>query len=102
MNPLMARWCRIIGVNVPRLFVQRMTTMWGSCNGGEATIRLNTELAKKAPECMEYVLVHELVHLLEPRHNARFKDLMDLHLPTWRQLRMELNRAPVAHEDWGY
>ncbi len=100
--PMMEKWSAVIGVGVPRLFVQRMKTKWGSCNPDAATIRLNTELAKKPPECMEYVLVHELVHLLEPTHNERFRGLMDQYLPPWRLLRAELNRAPVAHEDWDY
>jgi predicted metal-dependent hydrolase len=100
--PMIAKWCAVIGVPIPRVFVQRMKTKWGSCNPDAATIRLNSELAKKPPECMEYVLVHELVHLLEPTHNDRFRGLMDQYLPPWRLLRAELNRAPVAHEDWDY
>jgi predicted metal-dependent hydrolase len=102
VGPMMQRWCAVIGVSPPRLFVQRMKTKWGSCNPGASTIRLNSELAKKPLECMEYVLVHELVHLLEPTHNDRFRGLMDQFLPAWRLLRAELNRAPVAHEDWDY
>jgi predicted metal-dependent hydrolase len=100
--PLIDRWTARLGVPAPRLFVQRMKTKWGSCNPTSTTIRLNTELAKKPRECLEYVLVHELVHLLEPTHSDRFRGLMDKHLPQWRVLRDELNRAPVAHEDWGY
>ena len=92
----------MIGVGIPRLFVQRMKTKWGLCNPDAATIRLNSELAKKAPDCMEYVLVHELIHLLEPTHNERVRSLMDQYLPPWRMLRTEMNRAPVAHEDWDY
>ena len=65
-------------------------------------IRLNTDLAKKPPECLEYIVVHELLHLLEPTHNARFAALMDLHLPHWQQLRRRLNSLPVRHEEWGY
>ncbi len=102
VDPLMERWSAAIGVDVPRLFVKRMKTKWGSCNPHAATIRLNSELAKKPQECMEYVLVHELVHLLEPSHNERFRGLMDHYVPPWRLLRLELNRAPVAHEDWDY
>jgi predicted metal-dependent hydrolase len=100
--PMLERWSAVMGVGVPRLFVQRMKTKWGSCNPAAAAIRLNSELAKKPAACMEYVLVHELVHLLEPTHNERFRGLMDQYLPPWRLLRSELNRAPVAHEDWGY
>lgn len=92
----------VISVRVEHLFVQRMTTKWGSCNPTAATIRLNTELAKKPPECMEYVLVHELAHLIEPTHSDRFRSIMDQHLPQWTHLRDELNRAPLAHVDWDY
>lgn len=81
-----------------------MKTKWGSCSLAKRSVRLNTELAKKAPECLEYVLVHEMVHLLEPMHNARFISLMDTFLPHWhwRHLRDELNRAPLGHVEWEY
>ena len=78
------KWEPLIGVKVERFFVQRMKTKWGSCNPGTAGIRLNTELAKKPPECLEYIVVHEMVHLLEPTHNARFVALMDHFMPKWR------------------
>jgi len=100
--PLVARWQPLVGVTMERFFVQRMKTRWGSCNHGSRTIRLNTELAKKPPECLEYIVVHELVHLLEPTHNARFIALMDGFLPNWRLSRDALNRLPVRHETWGY
>lgn len=77
-----------------------MKTRWGSCNVKRHTIRLSTELAKKPVECLEYVVVHELVHLLEPSHNARFVALMDRFLPQWRFCRGVLNRLPVRHERW--
>ncbi len=92
--PLLARWEPRIGVSVERFFVQRMKTRWGSCNYNARRIRLNTELAKKPPECFEYVVVHELVHLLEPTHNARFVALMDQLIPTWQFHRDALNRLP--------
>jgi predicted metal-dependent hydrolase len=95
-------WESILGVRVQRLFVQRMKTRWGSCNPETRTIRLNTELAKKPVQCLEYILVHEMTHLLERRHNARFVELMDRHLPQWRQSRDLLNGLPLAHEEWGY
>lgn len=85
-----------------RFFVQRMKTKWGSCNHGARTIRLNTELAKKPPECLEYLVVHELAHLIEPTHNARFIALMDRFLPQWRLRRELLNRLPVRRENWSY
>lgn len=99
---LIARWAPTMGVAVGKLYVQRMKTRWGSCNTESGAIRLNTELARKPPECLEYIVVHELAHLIESSHNARFESLMDLFLPQWPQLRDELNRLPVRHEHWGY
>lgn len=100
--PLIAKWQPLMGVKVERLFVQRMKTKWGSCNPGSGSVRLNTELAKKPRECLEYIVVHEMVHLLEPTHNQRFVALMDQFMPKWRFHREELNRLPVRHESWGY
>src|ERR1035441_7525712 len=74
---LIARWEPVIGVTVKQVFVQKMKTKWGSCNPASRSIRLNTDLAKKPRECLEYILVHEMVHLLERRHNERFKEYMD-------------------------
>ena len=99
---LIAKWEPIMGVKVGRVFVQRMKTKWGSCNPGSRSIRLNTELAKKPRECLEYVVVHEMAHLLERHHNDRFVALMDANIPQWRQYRDLLNRSPLAHEEWGY
>ena len=97
---LVPRWERRLGVKVEKVFVQRMKTKWGSCNSTRRTIRLNTELAKKPRVCLEYILVHEMIHILEPTHSARFRDIMDQHVPMWREIRAELNRRPLAHEDW--
>ncbi len=99
---LLAQWSPRLGVSVARFFVQRMKTKWGSCNPAARSIRLNTELAKKPRACLEYIVVHELVHLLEPTHNDRFVALMNQFMPNWRGLRDELNRLPVRHEDWEY
>lgn len=99
---LLAKWQPLLQVQARRVFVQRMKTKWGSCTPASGHIRLNTDLAKKPRECLEYIVVHELVHLIEPTHNARFKALMDLHLPNWQHLRQQLIRLPVRHEDWGY
>ena len=99
---LIAKWEKLLGVKVQRLFVQRMKTKWGSCNPRAHTIRLNTDLAKKPRECLEYLVVHELVHLLEPTHNARFIALMNQFLPKWQSHRQSLNRLPVRHEDWSF
>lgn len=100
--PLIAKWEPVLGVRVRRFFVQRMKTRWGSCNPRAASIRLNTELAKKPKECLEYIVVHEMVHLLEPTHNDRFVALMDRLVPRWRFLRQRLNQLPVRHEEWVY
>jgi hypothetical protein len=99
---VIARWTQVMGVAVERFYVQQMKTKWGSCNHRAGTIRLNTELAKKPKECLEYVVVHEMAHLLEPTHNARFISLMDVYMPNWRLRRDQLNRLPVRHEEWGY
>ncbi len=100
--PLLAKWQPLMGVTVERFFVQRMKTRWGSCNHVARTIRLNTELAKKPPVCLDYIIVHELAHLLEPTHNARFVAIMDSFMPQWRHHRDVLNRLPVRREDWSY
>ncbi len=99
---LIERWERPLGVKVRRVYVQRMRTRWGSCNPRAGSIRLNTELARKPRECLEYLVAHELAHLVEPRHTARFVALMDNLLPSWRAVRQKLNRLPVRHEDWDY
>ena len=102
MPALLARWQPLMRVNVERYFVQRMKTKWGSCTPSTRSIRLNTDLAKKPPGCLEYIVVHELAHLQEPTHNARFTALMDRFLPNWRQRRDDLNRLPLRHVDWNY
>ena len=99
---LLGKWQPLMGVNVRRILVQRLKTRWGGCNPSTGNIRLNTELAKKPPECLEYILVHELAHLIEPTHNARFLALMDKLMPHWRQIKDELNRLPVRHEEWDH
>ncbi|MDZ4854259.1 MAG: SprT family zinc-dependent metalloprotease [Nitrospirota bacterium] len=100
--PVIRKWESLLDVNVTRFFVQRMKTKWGSCSHGAGSIRLNTELAKKPAECLEYIVLHEMIHLLEPTHNSRFVDLMDQFMPKWQFQREELNRLPVRHETWGY
>jgi predicted metal-dependent hydrolase len=100
--PLVAKWERLMSVNVERFFVQRMKTKWGSCNPRAHNLRINTDLAKKPRECLEYIVVHELVHLLEPTHNAHFIALMDRFMPRWQTYRAALNRLPVRHEHWLY
>ena len=89
-----------MGVEVTEYFLQRMKTKWGSCNHQAKHIRLNTELVKKPKDLLEYVVVHELAHLLEPTHNDRFVAILDQHYPTWREARVELNELPLATENW--
>jgi predicted metal-dependent hydrolase len=100
--PLIARWEPMLRVKVGKFFIQHMKTKWGGCNPQRGTIRLNSELAKKPPECLEYLVVHEMVHLLEPTHNDRFVGLMDRFMPNWRNRKNLLNSLPVRHETWGY
>ena len=100
--PLIAKWEPLMHVKVEHFFVQKMKTKWGSCSHDTATIRLNTDLAKKPRECLEYIVVHEMAHLLEPTHNSRFIALMDHFMPNWQFYRQTLNRLPVRHETWHY
>ena len=99
---VMAKWEAKIGVSAAEARIKRMKTRWGTCNPEARRIWLNLELAKKPPACLEYIAAHELVHLIERSHNDRFRQLMDRHMPRWRMLRDELNRAPLAHADWRY
>lgn len=99
---LIAQWEPVVGVQVNHWGIKKMKTRWGACNSEAKRIWFNLELAKKPPECLTYILVHEMVHLLERHHNVRFKSLMDRFLPSWLMHREELNRAPLAHEDWQY
>jgi predicted metal-dependent hydrolase len=99
---LIAKWEPKMGVTVDRFFVQQMKTKWGSCNPYKRSIRLNTELAKKAPQCLEYIVVHEMAHLLVRRHNDQFSNLMDRCLLNWKLLRQTLNATPLAHANWDY
>lgn len=100
--PLIAKWEPLMGVKVERFFVQRMKTKWGSCNHKAHNIRLNTELAKKPKEYLEYIIVHEMAHLVESTHNSRFVTLMDRFMPKWQFCRDKLNQLPVSHENWIY
>ena len=100
--PLVAKWEKKLGVKVGKVFVQKMKTKWGSCNPVTGNIRLNTDLAKKPPACLEYIVAHELAHLRERHHNDLFTALMDVHMPQWRQYREMLNSLPLAHQEWDY
>lgn len=102
IEPLLVYWQSKLGVEVNDWGVKQMKTKWGSCNTDAKRIWLNLELAKKPPICLEYILVHELVHLHERHHNDRFVKLMDTYMPNWRLHRDLLNSLPVVHNDWGY
>jgi len=99
---LLQKWEPRVGIAVNEMRIKKMKTRWGSCNIQARRIWLNLELAKKHPACLEYVLVHEMVHFLERHHTRRFAELMDTFLPNWRMLRDELNRAPLSHAEWVY
>jgi predicted metal-dependent hydrolase len=97
---LIRKWQTRLGVEVAGYFLQRMKTKWGSCNHRARHIRLNTELVKKPKDLLEYVVVHEMLHLIEPTHSERFVALLDKHYPTWREARAELNELPLGAESW--
>ena len=99
---LLAKWEPKVGVTVDDLRIKRMKTRWGSCNIAAKRVWLNLELAKKPAACLEYIVVHEMVHLIERAHNNRFRELLDRLMPHWHLYRDELNRAPLAHADWRY
>lgn len=99
---LIAHWAVRLGVSVSDWGIKKMRTRWGSCNQNAQRIWLNLELAKKPIQCVEYIVVHELVHLLERQHNERFAALMDQYLPDWRLRRDLLRSSPLAHEEWMY
>ncbi len=100
LPPLIAKWEQKIGVKVAGYFLQRMKTKWGGCNPKLRHIRLNTELVKKPKDLVEYVVVHEMLHLIEPTHSERFLKLLAQHYPTWREARAELNDLPLAAVEW--
>ena len=97
---VLAKWEPKVGVTVPKWSIRRMKTKWGSCNRETGHIWFNLELAKKHPECLEYLAVHEMTHLLERGHGERFTKLMDKNMPDWRPRRDRLNAAPLGHEQW--
>jgi hypothetical protein len=97
---LIKKWEPKLKVKVAGYFLQRMKTKWGSCNHKAGNIRLNTELVKKPKDLLEYVVVHEMVHLIEPIHSERFLTILAEHFPSWREARAELNELPLAAEAW--
>ncbi len=99
---IIEKWEKKLKVTVNDWSVKQMKTKWGSCTIDAKRIWLNLELAKKPIECLEYIIVHEMVHLLERHHNDKFLAYMDYYLPNWKQTKKELNRRPVSHSDWDY
>lgn len=97
---LIHKWESKLDVQVTAYFLQRMKTKWGGCNPKMGHIRLNTELVKKPKDLIEYVIIHEMVHFLEPTHSDRFIETLEAHCPTWREARAELNALPLAAESW--
>lgn len=102
MPDLVEKWSATMDVDLSDWGVKQMKTKWGSCSTDSRRIWVNTELAKKPPACLEYIVVHELAHLIERHHNDRFRAVLDRHLPKWKHIRDQLNAAPLAHEDWTY
>ena len=100
--PLLGKWQTVLGAEVADWGIKKMKTKWGSCNATARRVWFNLELARKQVQCLEYIVAHELTHLLERHHNERFTTLMDEHIPQWRQYREMLNRLPLAHEEGGY
>lgn len=100
--PMIESWEKTIGVSTNEFGIKKMKTKWGTCNHDARRIWLNLELAKKPVECIEYIVVHELLHLIEPSHNQRFIALLDNFMPKWKFYREELNRLPFSHLDWKY
>jgi predicted metal-dependent hydrolase len=99
---LIAKWEKVMAVEVKDFGVKKMKTKWGTCNIEAQRIWVNLELAKKPSNCLEYIIVHEMTHLLERNHNTRFVALMNQFIPNWKEVKEELNRLPVSHTEWGY
>ena len=99
---IIEKWQKILNVKVSHWQVKQMKTKWGSCNIVQKKIWLNLELAKKPVHCLEYIIVHEMAHLLERHHNERFLQYMDTFLPNWKQLKMKLNNMPISYANWAY
>lgn len=101
-EPFAESWAAAMSVPVPKLGIRRMRTRWGSCSRGAKRVWINSELIKKPLECIDYLVCHEVAHLIEPSHAQPFIDLMDKHMPRWRVIRAELNQQPLGHENWDH
>lgn len=99
---LITKWGKVMSVEVNEFGIKKMKTKWGTCNIEAQRIWLNLELAKKPSNCLEYIVIHEMTHLLERNHNTRFVALMNKFMPNWKEVKEELNRLPVSHTEWGY
>jgi len=99
---LIKKWEKIIGVKVRDIFIRKMKTKWGSCKSKSKKIIINLELAKKPISCLEYILVHEMIHFLEKNHSDKFKAYMDSFMPKWKQFKTQLNKYPLSYSDWTY
>jgi len=99
---LIEKWEKKMDVRVNEFGIKKMKTKWGTCNREAKRIWLNLELAKKPAECLEYIVAHELAHLIERNHNDSFISLMNKFMPKWRFFKEELNRRPLRHENWSY
>lgn len=102
LPPMIKKWEKTMGVSLFEFGIKKMKTKWGTCNREAKRIWLNLELAKKPFQCVEYIVVHEMVHLLERNHNDTFIAYMNQFLPEWKELKKELNKLPVSHRDWEY
>lgn len=102
IEPLLTKWQEVIGVQINEWAVKQMKTKWGTCNTRAKRVWINLELSKKPDDCLEYIIVHELMHLIEKHHNDNFKALMDKFLPDWRVRKDRLNKLPLSHEEWEY
>ena len=100
LPPIIEKWERALDVTVTRVFIQQMKTKWGSANPGRRTIRLNSELAKKSPDCLDYIVLHEMAHFVSARHDARFLNVLDQHMPNWQCIRGDLNTTALRVEQW--
>ncbi|MBN1166454.1 MAG: M48 family metallopeptidase [Methanospirillaceae archaeon] len=98
--PLIKKWESVLGVTVSWWGVRKMKTKWGSCNKEKGRILINLELIKKPSHCLDYIVLHEMLHLIEKRHNDRFRNLLTHHMPLWQMYRDELNECPLSHEKW--
>lgn len=102
INEFRTKWEKKLEVQISEIGIKIMKTKWGSCNIDDRRIWLNLELAKKPVSCIEYILVHEMIHFYERHHTERFGKLMDYYLPDWRLRKDDLNASPLAHEEWRY